>query len=213
MFRFSQKIITPFALAAFLAAFPLAAKAADTQNLNNFLPGLMLDAAQRNALETEELETNLFPSEKHSMQNYDKEELFRLYNDQQYNRVVFGLLRLARQGDAKAEETIGVMYRFGQGLQTDDEQALRWFARAAEGHQPLAQHHLGSMYYNGEGVSRDLLKGAMYMGLAVQNYAEGTEKQQAMEDLKNINLRLSRIEQEQAREMMRRFMDQFPKPS
>ena len=49
------------------------------------------------------------------------------------------------------------------------------------------------------------------MGLAVQNYADGPEKNQAIEDFKNINLRLSRIEREQAREMMKDYLLRFPK--
>ena len=195
-----------------LAPMVAAAQNADNADgIEKFLPGLLLDETARKTLDRDALDARIFPSEKYSTQSYEEDELYRLYDAKEYNKVVFGLLRLARQGDARAEQTIGIMYRFGQGLAPDDEQAHRWFLRASEGQMPLAQHHLGSMYYNGQGVTRDLLKSAMYMTLAVQNYTPGSERDQAIEDLKNIKLRLSRIEQEQTDEMVREYLARYPK--
>lgn len=216
MFDFNKKIIATLVLGLTVGLTP--AMAQDTTSsvtIQDYLPGILLDDAARAEVDTtdEDFKTDvLFPSEMYQTQNFDRAELYRLYDEKQYNRAVFGILRLARAGDAQAEETVGVMYRFGQGLKVDDEQAHRWFLRASEGQQPLAQHHLGSMYYNGQGTSRDLVRAAMFMQLAIQNYPEGKERTQAIEDLKNISLRLSRIEQEQARQQAKEYLTRFPKP-
>tara|TARA_B100000686_G_scaffold322368_1_gene376054 strand:- start:1798 stop:2451 length:654 start_codon:yes stop_codon:yes gene_type:complete len=216
MFDFNKKIALATVLLGTIANLtPAMAQGTDSADIQDYLPGILLDDAARAEVDTtaEDFKTDvLFPSEMYQTQNFDRTELYRLYDEKQYNRAVFGILRLARAGDPQAEETVGVMYRFGQGLKVDDEQAHRWFLRASEGQQPLAQHHLGSMYYNGQGTSRNLVRAAMFMQLAIQNYPEGSERTQAVEDLKNISLRLSRIEQEQARQQAKEYLTRFPKP-
>jgi len=215
MFDFNEKIaLSVLALLLVIGHSTASAQQGGPATIQDYLPGILLDEAARAEVDTEaeDFKTDvLFPSEMYKTQDFDRAELYRLYDDKQYNRAVFGILRLARQGDPEAEETVGVMYRFGQGLKVDDEQAHRWFLRASQGQQPLAQHHLGSMYYNGQGTSRDLVRAAMFMELAIRHYPEGSERNQAIEDFKNINLRLSRIEQEQARQQAKEYLAQYPK--
>ena len=176
----------------------------------DFVPGILLTPQERANLDESKIEKNVFPTSKYSSFAMTEDELFQYYDDGDYKRVVFGLLRLARQGNARAEETIGLMYRFGQGLNKDNKQALRWLSRAAQEQRPLSQHHLGSMYYTGQGVNADMLKAAMWMELAAKNYPPGPNKEQAISDLKNIKLRLSRIEQEEARSQARRYLRMNP---
>ena len=115
-------------------------------------------------------------------------------------------------GDPRAEETMGLMYRFGQGLKQDNEQAVRWFSRAAEDQYPLSQHHLGSMFYTGQGsVKRDMIEAAKWMELAAKNYPEGPNRQQALSDLKNIHLRMSEDEQNEARRRAQKFSETYSK--
>lgn len=203
-------IALTFASLLFSAAPAAAQPATADKTIQDYIPGMLLDDATRNQLDREELETDIFPTSKYSTFTLSPEELFTLYDQGDYKRVVFGLLRLARQGNAKAEETIGLMYRFGQGLNKDNKQAIRWLSRAAQDQRPLSQHHLGSMYYTGQGITPDMIKAAMWMQLAARNYPEGPSKQQAISDLKNIKLRLSRIEQEEATSQARRFLHLYP---
>ena len=50
--------------------------------------------------------------------------------------------RLAKEGDAKAQASLGFMYYSGKGVHRDDEQSLYWFRRAADAGQPTAQFFL-----------------------------------------------------------------------
>jgi TPR repeat protein len=42
-------------------------------------------------------------------------------------------LELAEQGNATAQFNLGQLYRLGQGVPIDDQQALKWYLLAAEG--------------------------------------------------------------------------------
>jgi hypothetical protein len=71
-----------------------------------------------------------------------------------------------RQGDASAQNNLGVMYATGQGVPQDDAEAVRWYALAAEQGHALAQYNLGGMYSSGRGVARDSVRSYMWMLLA-----------------------------------------------
>ena len=47
------------------------------------------------------------------------------------------------------------MYGTGSGVSRDDAEAIRWYRRAADQGDALAQSNLGWMYENGRGVQRD----------------------------------------------------------
>ena len=58
----------------------------------------------------------------------------------------------ARQGDAAAQNNLGVMYKKGEGLsEPDPVQALKWFRAAARQKDPAGIHNLAGMYHMGEG--------------------------------------------------------------
>ena len=63
--------------------------------------------------------------------------------------------RLAEQGDAVAQFSLGSMYANGEGVPEDDAEAVRWFRMAAEQGHASAQSALGFMYDTGEGVPED----------------------------------------------------------
>ena len=56
------------------------------------------------------------------------------------------LLKKAKQGDAEAQNDLGLMYRFGQGVLQNDKEAVRWYHLAAEQGHANAQFNLGVMY-------------------------------------------------------------------
>ncbi len=63
--------------------------------------------------------------------------------------------RLAEQGNAKAQNTLGLMYGKGLGVPQDYAKAVGWYHKAAEQGYAKAQNNLGFMYRNGRGVPQD----------------------------------------------------------
>ncbi|MCG3201820.1 MAG: hypothetical protein NFCOHLIN_01690 [Gammaproteobacteria bacterium] len=61
----------------------------------------------------------------------------------------------AEEGDAVAQNYLGVHYQLGLGVQQDYAEAAKWYKQAAENGNPDAQRNLGTMYYLGHGVPQD----------------------------------------------------------
>jgi GAF domain-containing protein/PilZ domain-containing protein/Sel1 repeat-containing protein len=69
------------------------------------------------------------------------------------------LLQMAEGGDPAAENAIGLRYFQGDSkskIVRDEKQAFRWFRRAADHGSLPAQAKLGTLYWGGRGVSKDL---------------------------------------------------------
>jgi len=62
------------------------------------------------------------------------------------------LQQLAAQGNAAAENALGLRYATGDGVQLDEKEAARWFTNAAEHGNVAAQSKLGQLYWDGRGV-------------------------------------------------------------
>lgn len=62
---------------------------------------------------------------------------------------------LAEQGNAEAQNMLGYMYRYGQGVTQDFELARQWYRRAADRGNAMAQNNLGALYRQGLGVPQD----------------------------------------------------------
>ena len=77
------------------------------------------------------------------------------YNKGNYATALKEWRPLAEQGDAFAQDNLGLMYRKGQGVTQDDAEAVRWYRKAADQGDADAQSFLGVMYTNGEGVTQD----------------------------------------------------------
>jgi TPR repeat protein len=65
------------------------------------------------------------------------------------------LRALAEQGNAVAQNDLGVRYGNGRGVPEDHAEAARWYRLAAEQGRATAQFLLGNMYDVGEGVPED----------------------------------------------------------
>jgi len=61
----------------------------------------------------------------------------------------------AENGDASAQNNLGVMYHTGLGITQDDKESVKWTRKAAEQGHAKAQYNLGWMYSKGDGVLQD----------------------------------------------------------
>lgn len=75
---------------------------------------------------------------------------------------------LADQGDADAQNSLGVMYLRGQGSRQSYIEAMKWFRRAAALGSPGAQFNLAEMYFKSYGVDQDLLQAAKWYSRAAE---------------------------------------------
>ena len=116
-----------------------------------------INAPESSSSPQEQLATNL-PSE---VNNETHEEMITEVSNLTPNKKLekedelTKLKRAAENGDAEAQNDLGVRYHNGQGVAKDYTEAMKWYRKAAEQGNIVAQYNLAVMYYNGQGVAKD----------------------------------------------------------
>jgi len=88
-------------------------------------------------------------------------------NTSAHEREYSGTLRLAKQGDAKAQYSLGLMYFWGNcGAPKDIVKTMKWWGRAAEQWHSEAQEQLGKLYDFGEETPKDYVMAYFWYNLA-----------------------------------------------
>ena len=80
---------------------------------------------------------------------------YEYYNKKDYKNAFELFQKAADQGNANAQNCLGVMYRNGYGVTKDDAKAVEWYQKAANQGDATAQNNLGHMYHDGYGVPKD----------------------------------------------------------
>ena len=81
--------------------------------------------------------------------------------------------KAAEQGDASAQNNLGLMYHEGQGVPQDYIEAIKWYRKAAEQGHAHAQCNLGVGYYGGQGVARDYVEAVKwFLNAAEQGHTQ-----------------------------------------
>ncbi|NTU54284.1 MAG: sel1 repeat family protein [Chlorobiaceae bacterium] len=62
----------------------------------------------------------------------------------------------AEQGDAAAQNKLGVFYEIGASIEQSDVEAVKWFRMAAAQGHGEALYNLGEMYEAGRGVEQNI---------------------------------------------------------
>lgn len=89
--------------------------------------------------------------------------------DQSYEKAVYYYKKAAKQGYAKAQNTLGCAYSAGEGVTEDDEKAVYWYKKAAKQGNKYAQYNLGRAYYYGNGVLKDKKKAKKWIKKSHEN--------------------------------------------
>ena len=74
------------------------------------------------------------------------------YDRKDYQAVI----KMAEQGQARAQNILGRMYFTGEGVPKDETQSVIWFRKSAESGHPLGQFNYGQDLELGHGVPKDL---------------------------------------------------------
>ena len=91
---------------------------------------------------------------------------YAAYKRGEYAEALAGFRLLAEKGDAEAQNNLGVMYDYGEGVPKDFAEAVKWYRKAAVQGDVEAQTNLGFMYLTGYGVPKDYVQAYMWSYLA-----------------------------------------------
>ena len=87
--------------------------------------------------------------------------------EQDNKQAAFWYEKLAKQGDVRAQTTLGLLYFRGVGLERNYELAYKWWSLAAA-RDPAAQFNLGNLFFEGKGVPVDPAKAAEWYASAAR---------------------------------------------
>jgi TPR repeat protein len=88
------------------------------------------------------------------------------YEREDYTTAAALFAPRAAAGDAEAQYRMGMMARFGWGIEKDAAAAVRWLGEAAKQGHAQAQAELGTMYRLGRGVPEDAKLAAQWLTAA-----------------------------------------------
>ncbi len=84
------------------------------------------------------------------------------YNEGNFEVALSVWGNLAKQGDARAQYALGVMYEFGQGVEHSYATAARWYEKAATKGYAMARNNLAMLFEDGLGVVKSEEKAVNY---------------------------------------------------
>ena len=116
-------------------------------------------------------------------------------------------LALGERGHQSAQYNLGVLYSIGLGVEQDDEEASKWFRRAADRGLPAAQMRLGTAYLEGKGVPEDVKEAYFWFSLASSHFTLGEQHEQAVAARESAGAKLTRA---QISEVLEKAMDWRP---
>ncbi len=97
------------------------------------------------------------------------------YLREDYDRALEEWRPLAKRGNVEAQNMLGYMYRYGQGVVQDFEQARHWYRLAADQGHARAQNNLGAMYRQGLGVTQDYVEALQWFRRAAEQGNGGAQ--------------------------------------
>ena len=100
------------------------------------------------------------------------------------DKAVTQLRTAAKEECAEAQRGLGLLYKDGHGVTQSDEEAARWFEKAAGLGDAVAQYNLGLLYRGGCGVNQDIEKAVwLFKNAAEQGNAEAQRRLAMMLEL------------------------------
>ena len=98
------------------------------------------------------------------------------YNNEDYDKALNILSPLAEEGNLEAQNTLGLIYDEGSGVNQDYKEAVKWYRLAAEQGDAYGQFNLGFMYANGYGVIEDYVYALMWWYISSSNGNENAKE-------------------------------------
>ena len=93
---------------------------------------------------------------------------FEAYQRGYYGTALRIFRQLANQGNANAQNLLGIIYENGRGIPRSYLEAAKWYRKAADQGDANAQYNLGVMYGTGQSVPQDFVLAHMWFNLAAK---------------------------------------------
>ena len=84
------------------------------------------------------------------------------YERGDYAQALAAWRPLASQGNAEAQNNLGLLYLDGKGVPANLSEAVRYFQLSAAAGSALGQNNLGGLYRDGRGVPQDFARAARW---------------------------------------------------
>jgi TPR repeat protein len=110
----------------------------------------------------------------------DFEAASQAYRNNDYPAAFEAFSELARNGDARSQTVLAIMYKYGESTAIDLEQAFHWYLEAALQGYPPAQYNVGIMLIEGVGVPADPEAAKEWLSRAVDSGYEGARAKLSM---------------------------------
>ena len=91
---------------------------------------------------------------------------FEAYKNNDYKKAYVIWSKLAKEGDSIAQNSLGVLFQKGQGVEKNYFESYKWFKTSAEDGYTPAQVSLGYLYDQGMGIDRNKIKAFMWWKIA-----------------------------------------------
>lgn len=123
------------------------------------------------------------------------------------------LKQMANKGDPNAQNALGLHYATGDGVDLNEQEAIRWFIKAAEQGNVLAQSKLGSIYYSGRGVPQDPNRAYFWMAVARLNGDDASKTLAPFVRARLTRAQVAAIEQDASRWLQQNSAAKKPSPT
>ncbi len=134
------------------------------------------------------------------------------FSSSQREEVIKAIYRSAERDEPSCQCFIGTLYELGEEVPQNSEEAVRWYLAAAKQGSSIAQKRLGLLYFFGNGVSQDKVKG--FAMILISSMASPTSNKKC-ESVRKLMLHyLTQDEIEKAFDLATQWTyDNFSKPS
>lgn len=96
------------------------------------------------------------------------DHIHRALKQHRYHSAVRRAKSMARKGHAKGQTILGLLYRYGVGLEKDVSSAVYWFEKAAEQGEANAENELGHLFLGKDGP-RDIKRAEHWLSKAAEH--------------------------------------------
>jgi len=111
----------------------------------------------------------------------------------------------AKEGDARAEAYLASIYHYGLGVAASYSRAFYWYRAAALQGNTDGQIGLAILYFNGQGVPKDLAIAHMWLTVALDVMPEGSDRERVRADRDVLAQKMNAAQLQQSADLVQNW--------